>query len=347
MPTADPRRAVRGAACGGLAGLVLLAALPALAAEKVVICALTFVSSAPLFIAADKGYYADEGLDAELKFFKAAQPVAVGVASGDCDFGVTGFTAGFFNLAGKGALKVVGAQSREEPGFDFVGFLASNKAWDAGLRSVEDLPGHTFGMTQVGSTFHYNIGMLAKKLGWPEDAVTLKPLQSVPNMIGALKSGQVDSIALPAHIVAALEKAGAAKPIGWVHDYTPWQLGGLFTSTRNVEERRPVVEAFVAAYRRAAADYHEAFNALDANGKRVFGDKAEALIPILEKYTEAKPAAIYAGAPFIDPDGRLKVDQVLDQVAWFKARGLVDADVTADDFLDLSFIDGHYGVPKN
>lgn len=341
------RRAVRGAACSGLAGLALLAALPAAAAEKVVICALTFVSSSPLFIAADKGYYADAGLDAEFKFFRAAQPVAVGVASGDCDFGVTGFTAGFFNLAGKGALKVVGAQSREEPGFDFVGFLASNQAWENGLRSIEDLPGHSFGMTQVGSTFHYNIGMLADRLGWPEDAVTLKPLQSVPNMIGAVKSGQVDAIALPAHIVAALDKAGAARPIGWVQDHTPWQLGGLFTSTRNVEERRPVVEAFVEAYRRAAADYHEAFNVLDADGKRVFGDKAEALIPTIAKYTEAKPAAIYAGAPFIDPDGRLKVDQVLEQVAWLKAHGLVDAEVEPEDFLDLSFIDGHYGAPRN
>ena len=96
------------------AALLAAAAWPAAAAEKVVICALTFVSSAPLFIAADRGYYADEGLDAELTFFRAAQPVAVGIASGDCDFGVTGFTAGFFNLAAKGALTVIGAQSREE-----------------------------------------------------------------------------------------------------------------------------------------------------------------------------------------------------------------------------------------
>jgi NitT/TauT family transport system substrate-binding protein len=71
------------------------------AKEKVVICALTFVSSSPLFIAMDRGYYEAEGLEAEIKFFNAAQPVAVAIASGDCDYGVTGFTAGFFNLAGR------------------------------------------------------------------------------------------------------------------------------------------------------------------------------------------------------------------------------------------------------
>lgn len=338
-------RKLKRAALG--AALVVMAGGPAVAAEKVVICALTFVSSAPLFIAADKGYYAAEGLDAELKFFRAAQPVAVGIASGDCDFGVTGFTAGFFNLAAKGALKVIGAQSREEPGFDFVGFIASNQAYEAGLKSIEDLPGRSVGMTQVGSTMHYMAGLLRDKYGWTEDAVALKPLQSVPNMIAAIKGGQVDAVALPAHIVAKLVGDGDAKLIGWVHEHTPWQLGGLFTSTRNVEERRPMVEAFVRAYRRAAEDYYAAFNALDASGQRSFGPAAEALLPILEKYTKASPAAIYKGSPFIDPDGRLKVDQLLGQVAWMQKEGLVDADVDPMSFIDVSFIDGHFGVPGN
>lgn len=329
------------------ATLATLACTPALAAEKVVVCALTFVSSAPLFIAADKGYYAAEGLDAELKFFRAAQPVAVGIASGDCDFGVTGFTGGFFNLAAKGALEVIGAQSREEPGFDFVGFIASNRAYDDGLKSVTDLPGHSVGMTQVGSTMHYMVGMLRDKYHWAPDAVALKPLQSVPNMIAAIKGGQVDAVPLPAHIVAKLVDSGDAKLIGWVHEQTPWQLGGLFTSTRNIAERRPMVEAFVRAYQRAARDYNAAFNALDASGKRVFGPAAEALLPILESYTKATPDAIYKGAPFIDPEGRLKVDQLIAQVDWMKKEGLVEPSLDPMSFVDLSFIRGHYGVPGN
>ncbi len=327
------------------AALLAAAAWPAAAAEKVVICALTFVSSAPLFIAADRGYYADEVLDAELTFFRAAQPVAVGIASGDCDFGVTGFTAGFFNLAAKGALTVIGAHSREEPGFDFVGYAASNQAYASGLRSVTDLPGHSVAMTQVGSTMHYMVGLLRDKYGWAPEAVALKPLQSVPNMIAAVKGGQVDAAQLPAHIVAKLVDDGEAKLIGWTHEHTPWQLGGLFTSTRNVRERRPMVEAFVRAYRRAARDYHAAFNAVDAAGKRVIGAEAEALLPILESYTKASPDAIYKGAPFIDPDGRLKVDQLLSQVAWMKAEGLVEPDLDPMGFIDLGFIEGHYGVP--
>ncbi len=327
--------------------LLALAALPAAArAEKITIAALTFVSSSPLFIAQDKGYYADEGLDVEFSFFRAAQPVAVAIASGDADFGVTAFTAGFYNLAGQGALKVIGAQSREEPGFDFSGYLVSNRAFEAGFRTPEQYPGHSLGMTQYGSSFHLMIGLLADKLGFDLASVRLVPLQSVPNMIAALKGGQVDSIILPAHIIKALEAKGHGHIVGWVHQYTPYQLGGLFTSTRNTTERRSVVEKFVRAYQRAATEYHEAFNQLDANGKRVFGEKAKALLPIIQKYTKAKPASIYNGAPYIDPLGRLDVGSIYQQVAWFKKHGLVDERVDPADILDLSFIDGHFNIPK-
>ncbi len=100
-------------------GLALIAFGPATAAraaENVTVAALTFVSSSPLFIAYEKGYFADAGLEVEFKFFRAAQPVAVAIAAGDAGFGVTAFTAGFFNLAGKGALKVIGAQLHERAG---------------------------------------------------------------------------------------------------------------------------------------------------------------------------------------------------------------------------------------
>ena len=130
-----------------LFGLALIGLGPAAALraeEKVTVAALTFVSSSPLFIAYEKGYFAEAGLEVEFKFFRAAQPVAVAIAAGDADFGVTAFTAGFFNLAGKGALKVIGAQLHEREGYDGSAILVSNKAHAAGFTSVEKFPGHSF-----------------------------------------------------------------------------------------------------------------------------------------------------------------------------------------------------------
>jgi NitT/TauT family transport system substrate-binding protein len=95
-----------GCARLGLASLLALMAFArspdarADEALKAKVGVLRLSSSAPVFIAQDKGYFRDAGLDVELKFFDAAQPVAVATTSGDLDFGITAFTAGLYNLAG-------------------------------------------------------------------------------------------------------------------------------------------------------------------------------------------------------------------------------------------------------
>ena len=73
----------------GAAAAVGLAA-PAIAQNrKIVVGALRFTSHSGSFVAFERGYFADAGLDVELRFFQAAQPMAVAIASGDVDYAVT------------------------------------------------------------------------------------------------------------------------------------------------------------------------------------------------------------------------------------------------------------------
>lgn len=336
------------AAIGLAAGLVQPAQVQAQAKDKVSIASLAFVSSAPIFIAKERGYFDAEGIDLDIKIFNAAQAIAVAVAGGDADFGITAFTGGFFNLAGKGALKVIAAQSREEPGYNFVAYVAGNKAYEAGFRSPKDFAGKSVAVTTIGSSFHYNLGMLADKYGFKLDSVQMKPVQSIPNMMAALAGGQVDAVIITANNALKLQADGAGKIIGWVHEHTPWQLGALFTSAKHVQNDRPMVERFVRAYQKGLADYAEAFLAKDSAGNRVFGAKAEAAYPILEKWVTPKPSyeVVKVSANYMDPQGRLLVKNIYDQVAWNQAQGLVDKNVNAKSFLDLSFVKGHLDLPK-
>ena len=80
-----------------VAGLLAVCAAGIARADDVLkarIGVLRLSSSAPVFIARDKGYFREAGLDVDLKFFDAAQPIAVATTSGDIDFGITAFTAG-------------------------------------------------------------------------------------------------------------------------------------------------------------------------------------------------------------------------------------------------------------
>lgn len=321
---------------GGALVVAAFAASPALSAEKVTAGSLTFVSSAPLFLAQEKGYFAAEGLDVEIKFFGSAQPIAVAIASNDVDFGVTAFTAGLFNLAGKGALKVIAAQLQEVKGFEGSHILVSNKAYAEGVTSVDKLKGHSFALSQVGSSFHYMIGRLGESVGFKLSDMDLKPLQSVGNMVAALKSGQVDSMIIVPQYARALINAGEAKSLGQIADYAPYQVGALFTSPKNVDSRRPMVEKFVRAYQKGIADYRAAFVT-----KKVGEDE---ILGMIHKYVykdeDAKAAypKIRAGVMYIEEDGRMDVADIYRQVEWYKALGHVDATVKAEAFVDTTFV---------
>ena len=87
----------RRKALGLIGGTAALAAVggPALAMNrKIKVGALRFTSHSGSFIAYERGYFAKAGLDVEFKFFQAAQPMAVAIASGDIDYAVTAVSGG-------------------------------------------------------------------------------------------------------------------------------------------------------------------------------------------------------------------------------------------------------------
>ncbi len=290
-------------------------------------------SSAPVFIAFDRGYFRDAGLDIELKFFDAAQPIAVAVAAGDVDIGVTAFTGGLFNLAGKGALKVVAGQSREAQGFPLIAYLAHPRAYAAGLKRPQDIAGHRVGMTQVGSSFHYSVGLLAAKYGFALKDVELVPLQSMSNAAAALKGGRTDAALLPITVARALIDAGDARLLGWVGDETPWQLGAVFAATRTAGDAA-LVNRFLDAYRRATRDYHDGLLATVKDGEAARTGATEPLIASIARYTGLAPEKVAIGLSFIERDGKLDVASVADQLRWYQEQGFVDRGVRLDDVID-------------
>jgi NitT/TauT family transport system substrate-binding protein len=322
------------------------------AREKTAVGVLRFVSSGPLFVAVEKGYFKQEGLDVELKFFDAAQPIAVAVVTNDTDFGLTAFTAGLFNLAGKGGLKVIAAQAKEAKGFEGNAILASNAAWEKGLRKIEDLPGHSLAISQVGSSFHYQLGQLARVKGFDIKRVDMKPLQSLGNMVAAVKGNSVDAIIIAPHLAKQLMADNAAKFIGWYSDLDEYQFGALFANARMLAARRPTVEKFVRAYTRGTAEFSAAMLKSDASGKRVFDASSHAIAALVAKHVypgepaEKAVGLVEASTFYVDPQGRLDVGDIYNQVAWYKSQGLVDASVDPKSFIDLSFVQGHTNVPK-
>jgi len=323
-----------------LAGLLWASA--ARAAEPLRLGLLHTLSPAPFYIAQERGYFRDEGLDVTFRFFEAAQPIAAAAVSGDTDVGVTALTGGFFNLAEKGTLKVIGGGLHEEKGYEGAAILVSNKAFDGGLTSLDKLAGHSFAITQYGSSFHYMVGRIAEARGFDMKSVTLRPVQQISNMVAAVATNQVDATIAVASMARPLVEAKQAHIIAWAGDVVPYQLTAVFTTPAMIAGKPDVLKHFAAAYQRGVADYREAFLRLDAAGHPIVDAKTDAVIPLLTKYVfTGDPDArrkILDGVGYYDAGGALDVNDVLDQVRWFRQQGLVKGDTDPASMLDTRFL---------
>jgi NitT/TauT family transport system substrate-binding protein len=310
------------------------------AADRIRLGALRFTSHAGGFVAFEKGYFAEQGLAVEFKYFQAAQPMAVAIASGDVDFGVTAITAGLANLADKGAVKVVAGVLQEKPGIDGSAILASNAAFESGLTSPSKLAGHSLGITQTGSSFHYMAHQVAAKEGFDPKAISYKPLQKVGAIIGALKSGQIDAMIIVPHIAKPLDEAGAAKIIGWINAYDDYQVTTAFTSSRIASERTDLVKRFIAAYTRGVADFDAVMLEPSPDPMAV-----EEMTRLIHKYVytnrpyEKAAPSIRNGAMLLQPGMRLNLTNVKKQLAWFQSEGLVKPAVAIDALVDARFVE--------
>jgi NitT/TauT family transport system substrate-binding protein len=330
---------LRWAATAGAIGFAAAVTIAPTKAETVKVGISKLLSYPGVPIAIERGYFKEQGIDAEMVFFDSAQPIAVGVASGGVDFGVAGLSAGFYTLAAQGQLRLIAGSAGEQPGFYNLTFLASNKAYEGGLKSVKDLPGHDVAITQLGTSLHYSIGLAAEKFGFPLSAIAIKPLQSNSNVASALTGGTVAVGVMPGTPTLGLVQKGEIKRLGWVGDLTPgWTGSALFTSTKTANDRGDLVKRFLVAYRKALHDYHDAFATADE--KRKDGPTAPAIIALLAKFTDTAPEDIDRATPYIDADGRVDNADIARQIAWYKSQNLLRGEVNAD-----VLVDSRYAIP--
>lgn len=323
----------------GSAALATGLATPSIAqTKKITVGALRFTSHSGTFIAVERGYFKEAGLDVELKFFQAAQPMAVAIASGDVDYAVTAISGGLISLAGKGAIRVIGGGLTEEKGIEGQKILASDAAYKAGLTSPAQLDGKTYGVTTAGSSFHYMGSKVAAAEGV---SVSFKPLQKVGAIIGALKSGQIDAWSIVPHIAMPLSGSGAVHIIGNISDYIPgYQVTTVFTSANNAANERDLTQNFLAGYSKGVADYNATM--IEKTGG---DDGVNAMVDLIHKYVytdrprEKAAPSIINGSMRLSEGAVLNMASVEDQLSWFKSEDLVDSAITIDQLVDTSYVD--------
>src|SRR5688572_8843708 len=91
-------------------------------------------SEAGQFIALERGYFQEQGINVEYAQFDAAGRMTPLLASGQLDVGTGAIGAGFFNALARGIpIKIVGPQARHDPGASAVYVMVRQDLVDRGL----------------------------------------------------------------------------------------------------------------------------------------------------------------------------------------------------------------------
>lgn len=327
--------------------LVFIATLivPAAAQERVQVVTQRQIANGALFIAAVKGYFKAEGLELQMGAYNSAHEVVEAVAAGSADFGLTEFTPVAFNLAGQGAIKAIAAQAREKREFEGAEVVATNVAYDNGLRKLENLGGKVVAIDALGSASHYQLSEIARVKGFNLTSMAVKPVYSLADLVKAVENGTVDAAILPTQYARDLATANQGKLVGWISEIGEPQTGALFASSTMIKGKRATVEKFVRAYRRGVADYASALLRRDRYAKRVSDQASQAAAGIIARYVypgnSAGMSLVDGIAPFIDPQARIDIADIERQLAWYQAQGFVEKTVAARDVVDLSFTAGN------
>ena len=316
-----------------VAAALLGGVVPARAqAQKVKLGVLKLSSSAVIFLGVEKGYFKEFGVEPDLVFFQAAQPIAVALASGDLEVGATGLTAGLYNIVAGGVqIWIVADKGREWPDHNLTALLVRKDLYDAGVRTLRDLKGKKIGVTQIGSTFHYNMGRFLEKEGMAPGDVELVPLQALPALSDALTAKRLEAVVTAEPFVSRLEASGAGVPIIHTGDTFPWQIAVMMYADKFAKNRARAV-GFMKGYVKSSRHY------FDAVLKQKNGPAYDEVVGITAKYTGAPPAIIRRGFPYQDRDGRLMPGDVGRQMAWWLKHGLMKKPVAEQAIVDESFL---------
>ncbi len=301
---------------------------------KVTIGSSPAMSSLGLFIAKEKGYFAEQGIDAEITPFKASAGQMIPLlASGQLMVGGGNVAAGLYNaIANDIPVKIVADKGLVSPKHGYLALIVRKELVESGkYKDFSSLKGMTMATTAKGVSQEIATEAYLKKAGLSLSDIKLTQL-GYADMNIALANGSLDAtIQIEPYVAVAVEKGIAVRVAGDDEVYPNQQSAVIMYSPIFIEKHPDLARKFMVAYVKALRDYNKAFDG---------GDKKEVL-SILAKYTGGDDPSIFERVVPVGlhPDGRLNVKGLEDDARWFLEHGYIKAMPKMDAIVDESFVD--------
>jgi NitT/TauT family transport system substrate-binding protein len=324
----------------GLLALVF-AAVPAANTQElptVRIGMLESTTDAPIYIAQQKGYFREEGINVDVIPFDAGAAMIAPLGTGQLDVAGGSTSAGLYNATSRGIpIKIVADLGSDPPGYGFQILAVRTDLVKSGrFKTIKDLKGLTFGGNTSQSAATSTLEVLLKKAGLTLNDVKRVYL-SYPDQVVAIKNGSIDA-AIPTEPSAELmfSSGSAVKIMGMDAVYPNQETSVLMYGGAFIANHRDLALKFMRGFLKGARYYNDAL----ANGK-LAGPNADDVIRILQQETRIKdPALLRAITPSgTNPNGKLNVASLRQDLDFFRRQGLIQGQARVEDVVDQSFAD--------
>jgi len=289
------------------------------------------VSDAAFFIATDKGYFREQGIELDVTRFDSAARMIAPLGTGQLDVGGGAPSAGLLNAIARDILiKIVADKGNMNPGHGYEAMVVRKQLWDTGvLKSPRDLRGKTVAISARNISPEVTLDAFLRTGGLTVDDVNIVTLAHA-EMGNALANGSID-MALP---IEPFVTQIVAKGIGviWKRNdavVPRQQVAVVLYSQQFVEAQPALARKFMLAYVKAARFYNDAFVKKDPTKKKE-------VVRILIRNTGVKDPGLYDQMvmPGINPDGRVNLVSLAALQNWFLKKGtqktLVDLSKSVD-----------------
>jgi NitT/TauT family transport system substrate-binding protein len=268
---------------------------------------------APLYVALEKGYLQEQGINANLEVITAGQDAMALAAQGQLDVVVGGFGAATFNAIDRGLeIRVVGSMGAQpQSGFPSALMVRKDLLDGGQVRTVADLRGRKIGVAGgAGSTGSY---WVATKLR--EANLSLRDVDMVnmpfPDMVAAFKSSAIDAAFPPAPFTTQILLDGSADNFGGPIRPGAAAVGTVY-GTAFMREHDAAARRLFAALVRGARDLQ---------GPRYYSDEN---LEIFSKYTRLGVDVLRNIDQYgFDPDLKPDAETLMDMQRLFQEAGII------------------------
>lgn len=288
------------------------------------------VPSASTLIAAEKGYFAEAGLDVKIERIDSLSKAVALLATNQLQVAQGGINAGYFNAVGQRMPVILALESGSTPVYHQIVVRPDLKDR---MRTPADLKGRPVALSGPGSISAYELGMTLATVGLRLADVDLKYL-AFPQMGPALANGAIDAAVMVAPFSdLAVERKIAVPWIdpeeGYIKSVPTTNLAYMSNSDwikANPEIARKVFLALARGGREYCQAYHHGPN------------RAE-VIDILVKENVVADRALLDRMNWQarNPNGAFNVAGLVEVQAFFQQEGTIQKVSAPEQLADQSF----------